>query len=75
MNLVHLLRETPLPDGLRVVSLPDWLARVCGDATGLGHPTMLAGMALYDLDAARASDELIALVRDLTGRTVRRAPR
>ena len=30
MNLVHALRETPLPDGLHVVSLPDWLARGVG---------------------------------------------
>ena len=69
--LVHLLRESSLPDGLHVVSLPDWLARASGEATGLGHPTMLAGLALYDLDAGRASDELLALVRDLTGRAVR----
>ena len=42
MNLVHLLRETSLPDGLHVVSLPDWLARAGAGAgaTGLGHPTM-----------------------------------
>ena len=55
MNLVHVLRETSLPDGLDVVSLPDWLARACGEATGLGDPTMLAGTALYDLDAAPAA--------------------
>src|SRR5262249_24885078 len=36
MNLVHLLRETPLPDGLRVVTLPDWLALACGEPTNLG---------------------------------------
>jgi xylulokinase len=72
MNLVHLLRQEPaLPDGLHVVSLPDWLARACGDATGLGHPTMLAGMALHDLDGHRASDALLAVVRELTGRSVR----
>ena len=71
MNLVHLLREdAALPDGLHVVSLPDWLARVDRAATGLGHPTMLAGMALYDLGTGRGSDELLALVRELTGRTV-----
>ena len=73
MNLVHLLRETALPDGLHAVSLPDWLARASGDATGLGHPTMLAGTALYDLRTARGSDELLALVRELTGRSVRLA--
>ncbi len=73
MNLVHLLRETPLPDGLHVVSLPDWLARVDRAATGLGHPTMLAGMALYDVETGRGSDDLLALVRELTGRTVRLA--
>ena len=73
MNLVHLLREAALPDGLHVVSLPDWLARAGGEATGLGHPTMLAGMALYDLETGRAADELLALVRDLTGRSVRLA--
>jgi xylulokinase len=32
---------------------------------------MLAGLGLYDLEAGRASGELLALVRDLTGRTVR----
>ena len=76
MNLVHLLRETPLADGLHVVSLPDWLALAAGEATGLGHPTMLAGHgALRPRDAGRASDELLALVRELTGRTVAgRAP-
>lgn len=74
MNLVHLLREdAALPDGLHVVSLPDWLARVDGIATGLGHPTMLAGMGLYDLETARGSDEILAVVRELTGRTVRLA--
>ncbi len=75
MNLVHLLRETSLPDGLHVVSLPDWLARAGAGAgaTGLGHPTMLAGMALYDIETARGSHELLALVRELTGRSVRLA--
>ena len=73
MNLVHLLRETALPDGLHVVSLPEWLARAVGDATGRGHPTMLAGMALYDVETSRSSDELVALVRELTGRSVRLA--
>ena len=49
MNLVHLLREEPaLPDGLHVVSLPDWLARACGDAPGWAL-TMRAGTALHDL--------------------------
>jgi xylulokinase len=72
MNLVHLLREEPaLPDGLHVVSLPDWLARAGGEATGLGHPTMLAGMAFHDLNGHRASEELLAVVRELTGRSVR----
>jgi xylulokinase len=72
MNLVHLLREEPaLPDGLHVVSLPDWLARAGGAATGLGHPTMLAGMALHEVETGRASDELRAVVRELTGRMVR----
>jgi xylulokinase len=73
MNLVHLLREAPFADGLHVVSLPDWLARADRAATGLGHPTMLAGMALYDVETGRGSDELLALVRELTGRTVRLA--
>jgi xylulokinase len=72
MNLVHLLREdAELPDGLRAVSLPDWLSQACGNATGLGHPTMLAGMALHDLDGNRSSNELLAVVRELTGRSVR----
>jgi xylulokinase len=71
MNLVHLLRESSLPDGLHLVSLPDWLARVAGEPSGLGHPTMLAGLALYDLDAGAVSGELLAVVKELTGRSVR----
>ncbi|MBM3278936.1 MAG: hypothetical protein FJY95_12770 [Candidatus Handelsmanbacteria bacterium] len=70
MNLIHQGRAAALPNRALLLSLPCWLSRCCGEATGLIHPTMLAGMALYDLGRSEVSAELLALVRDLTGCTL-----
>jgi sugar (pentulose or hexulose) kinase len=67
MNLAHLGRAIALPAAARLVSLPCWLARCTGEAADLIHPTILAGMALFDLRRAAVSAELLALLRDLTG--------
>ena len=69
LNLIHLGRTGRLSYRGRVVSLPGWLARCSENASCREHPTLLAGMAFYDVGANALSDELIDLVRDLTGFT------
>ena len=34
MNFLHVAREVPLPNAVRIVDLPGWLCRACGHATG-----------------------------------------
>ena len=69
LNLLHLGRAGRLPYRGRVVSLPGWLARCSENATCREHPTLLAGMAFYDVRENALSDELIDMVRNVTGFT------
>lgn len=66
MNAAHLGRCQRLPERVRLVSLPCWLAGAEGAAAGM-HPTMLAGLAVYDLGRGEVAAELLALLRQLTG--------
>ncbi len=65
LNLIHLGRRGCLPRQGRVVSLPGWLAWAGGAASGLDHPTLLAGMTYYDVRSRQLSPELLQLTRDL----------
>ena len=75
MNLTHLASERDdFPDRGLVVSLPGWLAIAADRARGSAfagppaeHPTLLAGLALYDVHTSRASSELAGVVRDMCG--------
>ncbi|MBI2501846.1 MAG: hypothetical protein HYW07_01270 [Candidatus Latescibacteria bacterium] len=67
MNLAHLGRTTALPAQARLVSLPCWLARCSGEAEEMLHPTVLAGLALFDLCQGAVSAELLSLLREVTG--------
>ena len=69
INLTHLLRTTAIPPNSRVVSLPGWLSLCSGNSLYKGHPTTLIAMAFYDVHSNEPSDDLLALVRDLTGQT------
>ncbi|MEW6751852.1 MAG: FGGY family carbohydrate kinase [Candidatus Latescibacterota bacterium] len=66
-NLVHVARTQGLPPRARVVSLPGWLA--LGDTPGqrVEHPTILAALTLYDVNAGTVSARLLGLVEELTG--------
>jgi sugar (pentulose or hexulose) kinase len=72
LNLIHCARTLDLPEEIVVVSLPGWLA-TGGDGAAQGgdpapeHPTILAGMALFDVVAGENSSELLDVVRDLGG--------
>lgn len=67
MNLAHLGRTTVLPAQARIVSLPCWLARCGGEAREVLHPTVLAGLALFDLRRGAVSADLLSLLREITG--------
>jgi sugar (pentulose or hexulose) kinase len=69
MNFVRIARDHNLPQNVKIVDLPGWLCRSSGRATGLAHPTMLAGLALYDVQQGETSDELVEAVRQLSGST------
>lgn len=66
-NLVHLGRAGRLPATGQVVSLPGWLARCSGEGLARDHPTLLAGMAFYDVEERTISAPLLDLTRELTG--------
>ena len=67
MNFLHIARECSLPDAVRLVDLPGWLCRASGHATGYAHPTMLAGLALYDVHHRRLAHQLVEDLQQLSG--------
>ncbi|MCC7261635.1 MAG: hypothetical protein IT369_03840 [Candidatus Latescibacteria bacterium] len=67
MNAAHLGRSTSLPSKVRLVSLPCWLAAgPAATAAGI-HPTILAGLGLYDPRRGAVATPLLLLLRELTG--------
>lgn len=75
INFAHLARQSKrpdhpdLPDDALLASLPACLALATEppDTPLVEHPTILAGMALYDVGTGQLSDELLDAVGDLTG--------
>jgi len=75
LNFTHLARQSSLgqgpalPDHPLLLSLPGYLSLCCEPAgtPALEHPTILAGMALYDVGTGQLSDELLDAVGELTG--------
>ena len=67
MNFLHIARECSLPDAVRIVDLPGWLCRASGHATGYAHPTMLAGLALYDVHHRRLAHQFVEDLQQLSG--------
>jgi len=65
MNFLHVAREIPLPNAVRIVDLPGWLCRACGHATGYVHPTMLAGLGFYDVRERQTAHALIESIEHL----------
>ncbi len=70
MNFLHLSREVSLPPTVRIVDLPGWLCRAGGHSTGYAHPTMLAGLALYDVQQGTIAEELVETVQHLSASRV-----
>jgi len=73
LNLIHCGRTLDLPEQVVVLSLPGWLA-TGGQSPGASlptlppeHPTILAGMALYDVRAKVVAAQLLDVVQQLGG--------
>ena len=67
LNLVHLARSRPLPNGLRVLSLPCWLSMTSGDSRQKVHASMLAGMGFYDIQSRSESAVMQSMMQELGG--------
>lgn len=61
-NLLHMARQGSLPQQCRVVSLAEILCLVSDDFTGLIHPTMLAGLGIYDINRKQTVDEFLQFI-------------
>lgn len=69
LNLIHCARTMSLPECVTVVSLPAWLA-AGGTTPAPEHPTMLAGMALFDVVNASWAQDLLEVAHELGGTQV-----
>ncbi len=67
INLVHCSRTMELPPEVEMVSLPGWLCRAEDGGPPPEHPTILAGMALYDVAGRKIAPELLETARELGG--------
>ena len=67
INLVHCGRTIDLPPEVEIVSLPGWLCRAEDGGPPPEHPTILAGMALYDVSRKEIAPELLETARELGG--------
>ena len=67
INLVHCARTMKLPPQVEMVSLPGWLCRDEAGGPPPEHPTILAGMALYDVAGRKIAPELLETARELGG--------
>ena len=67
INLVHCGRAMDLPPEVEIVSLPGWLCRGETGGPPPEHPTILAGMALYDVSRRETAPELLETARELSG--------
>ena len=67
INLVHCGRTIDLPPEVEIVSLPGWLCRAEAGGPPPEHPTILAGMALYDVSRREISPELLETAGELGG--------
>ncbi len=67
INLVHCGRTMDLPAEVEIVSLPGWLCRAEDGGPPPEHPTILAGMALYDVSRKEVAPDLLETARELGG--------
>ena len=67
INLVHCGRTIDLPPEVEIVSLPGWLCRAEAGGPPPEHPTILAGMALYDVSRKGIAPDLLETARELGG--------
>jgi xylulokinase len=70
-NVLHMARQGALPKDALVVSLAEILCLVSNDYTGLIHPTMLAGLGIYDIEKQAIATDFLQFIADETGCAIR----
>jgi len=66
-NLLHMARQGSLPKRSLVASLAEVLCLGSGDFAGVTHPTMVAGLGLYDIERQRESTDILDFIADESG--------
>lgn len=69
-NLLHLARLKQLPAKCKVVTLPELLCSLYPGCTNTVHPTMIAGLALYDIYQRKIAQPIVDLVAEYSGCTL-----
>lgn len=70
-NLLHLARTKQLPSWCKVVTLPELLCSFYDECTNFVHPTMIAGLALYNIYKNKIDDSLLELITGYSGNPIR----
>ena len=70
-NLLHMARLGNLPRQVAVVSLAEVLCLCSRDFAGVTHPTMVAGLGLYDIVRQKPAADILAFIADQSGVRVR----
>ncbi|KYZ76665.1 hypothetical protein AXX12_09605 [Anaerosporomusa subterranea] len=70
-NLLHMARQGTIPKNAIVVSLSEVLCLVSNDYTDLIHPTMLAGLGIYDIEELEIATDFLQFISDETGCVIR----
>ncbi len=70
VTLASMARSGGVPDGARLLTLPEWIAASGGRWSGAVDETMAAATGLWDLRSHAWSDELVGILADLGGAPV-----
>ncbi len=69
INFLHLCRANSVPSQSKIISIAEWIAMSCGEYTNKTHKTMLAGLGVYDIKKGIVSEEIVELLKNVTGNT------
>ncbi len=66
VNAFHIVRSLKLKGKYKILTLADLFSMISQDFINLGHPTMLAGLGIYDINKKETSIKIMKLIKKLT---------
>jgi len=66
MNALHSCRKNRITGYCKMITLPDWIAMISNKSMDKTHPTMLAGLGIYDINRNKLSNDLCNLAKKIT---------